>query len=57
MIIKDLQAVDNPSALATRIAASGSYLVYITCSLMIVFSLALLLVLVLLILWSNERHA
>jgi len=24
MIIKDLQAVDNPSALATRIAASGS---------------------------------
>ena len=49
MIIKDLQAVDNPSALATRIATSGSYLVY-TRALMIVFSLALLLVLVLLIL-------
>ena len=49
MIIKDLQAVDNPSALATRIAASGSYLVY-TRALMIAFSLALLLVLVLLIL-------
>ena len=49
MIIKDLQAVDNPSALAKRIAASGSYLVY-TRALMIVFSLALLLVLVLLIL-------
>ncbi|MDC3000991.1 hypothetical protein OA174_00150 [Actinomycetota bacterium] len=49
MIIKDLQAVDNPSALATKIAASGSYLVY-TRALMIAFSLALLLVLVLLIL-------
>ncbi len=49
MIVKDLQAVDNPSALATRIAASGSYLVY-TRALMIAFSLALLLVLVLLIL-------
>ena len=49
MIIKDLQGVDNPSALATRIAASGAYLVY-TRALMIVFSLALLVVLVLLIL-------
>ncbi len=49
MIIKDLQAVDNPSALATKIAASGSYLVY-TRALMIAFSLALFLVLVLLIL-------
>ena len=49
MIIKDLQAVDNPSALATRIAASGSYLVY-TRALMIAFSLALLVALVLLIL-------
>ena len=49
MIVKDLQAVDNPSALATKIAASGSYLVY-TRALMIVFSLALLFVLVLLIL-------
>jgi hypothetical protein len=49
MIVKDLQAVDNPSALATKIAASGSYLVY-TRALMIIFSLALLLVLVLLIL-------
>ena len=49
MIVKDLQAVDNPSALATKIAASGSYLVY-TRALMIAFSLALLLVLVLLIL-------
>ena len=49
MIVKDLQAVDNPSALATKIAASGSYLVY-TRALMIIFSLALLVVLVLLIL-------
>ena len=49
MIIKDLQAVPNPSALATRIAASGSYLVY-TRALMIAFSLALLVALVLLIL-------
>ena len=49
MIVKDLQVVDNPSALATRIAATGSDLVY-TRALMIVFSLALLLVLVLLIL-------
>ncbi len=49
MIIKDLQAVANPSALATRIAASGSYLVY-TRALMIAFSLALLVALVLLIL-------
>ena len=49
MIVEDLQAVDNPSALATKIAASGSYLVY-TRALMIIFSLALLLVLVLLIL-------
>ena len=49
MIIKDLQAVDNPSALATKIAASGSYLVY-TRALMIAFSLALLVALVLLIL-------
>jgi len=49
MIVQDLQAVDNPSALATKIAASSSYLVY-TRALMIVFSLALLLVLVLLIL-------
>ena len=49
MIIQDLQAVPNPSALATKIAASGSYLVY-TRALMIAFSLALLVVLVLLIL-------
>jgi hypothetical protein len=49
MIIKDLQAVENPSALAAKIAASASYLVYAR-ALMIVFSLALLLVLVLLIL-------
>ena len=49
MIIKDLQAVPNPSALATRIAASGSYLVY-TRALMRAFSLALLVALVLLIL-------
>ena len=49
MIIKDLQAVPNPSALATRIAASGSYLVC-TRVLMIAFSLALLVALVLLIL-------
>ena len=49
MIIKDLQSVDNPSALATKIAASSSYLVY-TRALMIIFSLALLFVLVLLIL-------
>ncbi len=49
MVVKDLQAVDNPSALATKIAASGSYLVY-TRALMIIFSLALLVVLVLLIL-------
>ena len=49
MIVQDLQAVDNPSALATKIAASSSYLVY-TRALMIIFSLALLVVLVLLIL-------
>ena len=49
MIVEDLQAVDNPSALATKIAASGSYLIY-TRALMIIFSLALLLVLVLLLL-------
>lgn len=49
MIIQDLQAVPNPSALATKIAASGSYLVY-TRALMIAFSLALLVALVLLIL-------
>ena len=49
MILQDLQAVANPSALATKIAASGSYLIY-TRALMIAFSLALLIALVLLIL-------
>lgn len=48
-IVKDLQALDNPSAVARTIGSSGSYLIY-TRVLMVVFSLALLLALVLLIL-------
>jgi hypothetical protein len=48
-IVKDLQALQNSSGVARDIAASGSYLVY-TQVLMVVFSLALLLALVLLIL-------
>ncbi|MBT5575665.1 MAG: hypothetical protein HN760_04580 [Microbacteriaceae bacterium] len=48
-IVKDLEAVDNPSALARTIASSGSYLIY-TRILMVVFSLALLAALTLLIL-------
>jgi len=48
-IVRDLQAVSNPSGVARDIAASGSYLLY-TQVLMVVFSLALLLALVLVIL-------
>ena len=48
-IVKDLEAVDNPSGLARTIASSGSYLIY-TRILMVVFSLALLAALTLLIL-------
>ena len=48
-IVKDLETVDNPSALARTIASSGSYLIY-TRILMVVFSLALLAALTLLIL-------
>ncbi len=47
MIIKDLQSVDNPSALATRLRPAVHHLVAYAC-LMIIFSLALLFVLVLL---------
>ena len=48
-VVKDLQAIDNPGAVAQIIASSGSYLVY-TRVLMVVFSLGLLLALVLLVL-------
>jgi hypothetical protein len=48
-VVKDLQAIDNPGAVAQMIASSGSYLVY-TRVLMVVFSLGLLLALVLLVL-------
>jgi hypothetical protein len=48
-IVRDLQALDNPSGVAQDIAASGSYLRY-TQVLMIVFSTALLLALILIIL-------
>jgi hypothetical protein len=48
-IVRDLQALENPSGVARDIAASGSYL-RLTEVLMVVFSLALLLALVLLIL-------
>ena len=48
-IVRDLQALSNPSGVARDIAASGSYLRY-TQVLMVVFSLALLLALVLVIL-------
>lgn len=49
VIVKDLQAIDNPSGLSRNIASSGSYLIY-TRLLMVVFSLALLVALALLIL-------
>ena len=48
-IVKDLEAIANPSALSKTIASSGSYLIY-TRLLMVVFSAALLFALVLLIL-------
>ncbi len=48
-IVKDLQAIDNPSGVSRSIASSGSYLIY-TRALMVIFSLALLTALVLLIL-------
>lgn len=48
-IVKDLQAIKNPSGVARSIASSGSYLIY-TRVLMVVFSVALLAALVLLIL-------
>jgi hypothetical protein len=48
-IVKELQAIDNPSGLSRSIASSGSYLLY-TRALMVIFSLALLTALVLLIL-------
>jgi hypothetical protein len=48
-IVSDLQALENPSGVAKDIAASGAYLRY-TQVLMIVFSAALLLALILIIL-------
>jgi len=48
-VVKDLQAIDNPSRVAQNITASGSYLIY-TRMLMVVFSLALLIGLALLVL-------
>ena len=48
-IVRDLEAIANPSALSKTIASSGSYLIY-TRLLMVVFSAALLFALVLLIL-------
>ena len=48
-VVKDLQAIGNLSGVAQSIASSGSYLIY-TRVLMAVFSLALLLSLVLLVL-------
>ena len=48
-IVKDLEAIANPSALSKTIASSGSYRIY-TRLLMVVFSAALLIALVLLIL-------
>lgn len=48
-IVKDLEAIANPSALSKTISSSGSYLIY-TRLLMVVFSAALLIALVLLIL-------
>lgn len=48
-IVRDLQALENPSGVARDIAASGSYLRY-TQVLMGVFSAALLLALILIIL-------
>ena len=48
-VVKDLQAIGNLSGVGQNIASSGSYLIY-TRVLMAVFSLALLLSLVLLIL-------
>ena len=48
-IVRDLQALDNASGVAKDIAASGSYLRY-TQVLMVVFSLALLVALILIIL-------
>ena len=48
-IVKDLEAIANPSSLSKTIASSGSYLIY-TRLLMVVFSAALLFALVLLIL-------
>lgn len=48
-VVKDMQAVENPSRVARDIAASGSYLSY-TQILMTVFSLALLFAFVLIIL-------
>ena len=47
-VVKDLQALDNLSGVGQSIASSGSYLIY-TRILMVVFSLALLLSLVLLV--------
>jgi len=47
--VKDLQAIGDLSGVAQNIASSGSYLIY-TRVLMAVFSLALLLSLVLLVL-------
>jgi hypothetical protein len=48
-VVKDLQAIGNLSGVAQNIASSGSYLIY-TRVLMAVFSLALLLSLVILVL-------
>lgn len=48
-MVKDFQAIDNPSGLSKSIASSGSYLIY-TRALMVLFSVALLAAFVFLIL-------
>lgn len=48
-VVKDLQAIQNPSRVAKNITSSGSYLIY-TRILMVVFSFALLIGLALLVL-------
>ena len=48
-VVRDLQAIENPSGVGRDIAASGSYLGY-TQVLMTVFSLAIIIALILLIL-------
>lgn len=50
-IVRDLKALSNPSGVARDIAASGAYLWY-TQILMVVFSLALLVALILVIIFG-----